>query len=90
ALLIESGSYELLDKLIVVTAPLSLRIERIKSRDPFRSEKEIMSIIDKQLSDSVREGKADFILKNNESELLIEQVLKLDKYFKELHESLFQ
>lgn len=82
ALLIESGSYKKLDKLIVVTAPIELRIKRVKSRDSFRSEREIKTIIDKQLSDQEREGKADFILKNDESELLINQVLKLDEYFR--------
>jgi dephospho-CoA kinase len=83
ALLIESGSYQQLDKLIVVTAPVDLRIKRVKSRDPFRDEAEIAAIIDKQLSDQERKDKADFILKNDESELLIIQVLKLDEYFKQ-------
>lgn len=82
ALLIESGSYLQLDKLIVVTAPTPLRIERIKSRDSFRSQQEIESIIANQLSDEERESKADFIIKNDESELLIEQVLELDRQFR--------
>jgi len=82
ALLIESGSFQQLDKLIVVTAPVDLRIKRIKSRDPFRDEAEISAIIDKQLSDEERKDKADFILKNDESELLITQVLELDKLFR--------
>lgn len=82
ALLIESGSYKQLDKLIVVTAPVDLRKKRIKSRDPFRDEVEIAAIIEKQLSDKEREEKADFVLKNDESELLIPQVLKLDEYFR--------
>tara|TARA_R110000868_G_scaffold183737_4_gene425029 strand:+ start:101 stop:688 length:588 start_codon:yes stop_codon:yes gene_type:complete len=83
ALLIESGSYLQLDRLIVVTAPTQLRIDRIKSRDSFRSEQEIEAIIANQLSDEERESKADFILKNDESELLIEQVLALDKQFRQ-------
>lgn len=82
ALLIESGSYKQLDKLIVVTSPVDLRKKRIKSRDPFRDEVEIKAIIEKQLSDKEREEKADFILKNDESELLIPQVLELDKHFR--------
>ena len=82
ALLIESGSYLQLDKLIVVTAPTQLRIDRIKSRDSFRSEQEIEAIITNQLSDEERESKANFIIKNDESELLIEQVLGLDRQFR--------
>lgn len=84
ALLIESGSYQQLDKLIVVTAPIGLRITRIKNRDPFRSESEIRNIMAKQLSDQEREASADFLIKNNESELLVAQVLELDKYFRSL------
>ncbi|MFY0654631.1 MAG: dephospho-CoA kinase [Cyclobacteriaceae bacterium] len=82
ALLIESGSYLQLDKLVVVRSPLELRISRIQSRDPFRSEEEILSIIKNQLSDEEQESKADFIINNNEQELLIEQVLELDKNFR--------
>lgn len=84
ALLIESGSYQQLHKLIVVTAPIDLRIARIKKRDPFRSESEIKNIMAKQLSDQEREARADFLIKNNESELLIAQVLELDKYFRDI------
>ncbi|MEQ6118860.1 dephospho-CoA kinase [Reichenbachiella sp. MALMAid0571] len=83
ALLIESGSYLQLDKLIAVTAPTQLRIARIKSRDSFRSQQEIEAIIANQLSDEERESKADFIIKNDESELLIAQVLRLDKQFRQ-------
>jgi len=82
ALLIESGSYLQLDKLIVVTAPTPLRIDRIKSRDSFRSQQEIEAIIANQLSDEERESKADCIIKNDESELLIEQILSLDEQFR--------
>lgn len=84
ALLIESGSYQQLDKLIVVTAPIDLRIARIKKRDPFRTESEIRNIMAKQLSDQEREDRADFIIKNDESELLTAQVLDLDKYFRDI------
>ena len=76
ALLIESGSYLSLDKIIVVQAPLELRVERVKQRDAFRSEDEIMAIISKQLSDNERAALADVIIQNDESQLLVKQVLK--------------
>ncbi len=81
ALLIESGAYKQLDKLIHVIAPIDLRIKRIKNRDVFRSEKEILKIINNQLSDKERNNQADFIINNDESELLITQVLELHKKF---------
>jgi len=79
ALLIESGSYKQLDKLIVVTSPLELRVNRIKSRDSFRSEKEIKKIISSQSSEQSKIDLADYIITNNEENLLIPQVLEIDK-----------
>lgn len=79
ALLIEAGSYKQLDFLIVVTAPEALRVERIKKRDPFRSEDEIKSILSNQLSDGEREKLADFVIVNDERILVIPQVMEIDK-----------
>ena len=79
ALLAESDSGSLLDKLIVVTSPIALRVARIKKRDTFRSEEEIENIIKNQTSDEHKEKLADFIIRNNESLLLIPQVIKIDK-----------
>lgn len=78
ALLVETGSYKLLDKLILVVSPEELRINRIKKRDPFRSETEIKGIISKQTSDIEKSKFADFIINNNEEELLIPQVIKIN------------
>lgn len=81
ALLIESSSYQDLDALINVTCPMELRIERIKSRDPFRTEDEIKGIMGKQLSDDKRNEFAHHIIANDEKELLIPQVLTLHEQF---------
>ncbi|UXP33805.1 dephospho-CoA kinase [Reichenbachiella agarivorans] len=81
ALLIESGSYQSLDALINVTSPMEIRIARIKKRDSFRSEEEIKGIINKQLSDEERNRIADYILHNDEQQLLIPQVLALHEKF---------
>ncbi|MDH5366109.1 MAG: dephospho-CoA kinase [Cyclobacteriaceae bacterium] len=81
ALLYESGSYQLLDKIIVVTAPESLRISRTLLRDPHRSKVEIQSIISKQMPEHEKLERADYVIKNDESELLIQQVLDLHKIF---------
>lgn len=79
ALLVETGSYKQLDKLIVVTAPQQLRVERIKARDSFRSEKEIENIIANQSADKEKIELADFIIVNDEKTLLILQVIEIDK-----------
>lgn len=83
ALLFESGSYKELDKIIVVTAPLDLRIERVLKRDTHRSAADIEAIISKQLSEEEKIGRANFVIVNDNSQSLIEQVLKLDSIFRE-------
>ena len=77
ALLVESGSYKALDKLIVVTAPLAIRIARIEQRDQ-RSVEEIKSIIDRQLTDEKKIAEADFVISNDNHSLVIPQVLAID------------
>jgi len=81
ALLFESGSYLQLDEVILVTAPTELRMERVKSRDPQRSNGEIKAIIDKQMSEEERIKLASHIIINDESELVTRQVLKLYNKF---------
>lgn len=84
ALLIESGSYKSLDKLINVSAPRALRIERIKARDTFRSEEEIHNIIDKQLPESRRIELSNYVIKNDMKSPLLAQVIHLDKEFRKM------
>ncbi len=78
----ESDSYKQLDKIIVVSAPLELRIKRVLVRDPQRTEAEVKSIIDRQLSEEEKCKRADFVVVNNEKELLIPQIVALDKKFR--------
>lgn len=87
ALLYESGSYKELDKVIVVTAPLDLRIARIQSRDPQRSKKEILGIISKQMPEEEKAQKADFIVYNDEKQMLIPQVLTIHQALMNLSKS---
>ncbi|GAB3929050.1 dephospho-CoA kinase [Larkinella terrae] len=75
-----------LDKLIVVQSPLELRIHRIHKRDPHRSEKEIKNIISRQISDEERIEMADYVIYNNETQLLIPQVVRLHEIFSRAEE----
>lgn len=70
-----------LDKLIVVQSPLELRMQRIKKRDPHRNEQEIQNIISRQMGDEERLKMADYVIYNNETQLLIPQVVQLHKLF---------
>lgn len=81
ALLIESGAAKKLDRLIVVLSPVRLRIQRVLQRDPERSEQEVLNIIDNQISDMEKEKAADYLIVNDETRLVIPQVLELHKRF---------
>ena len=81
ALLFEAGSYQQLDKIVVVAAPERLRIERVKQRDPHRSEEQIKSIIGSQMPQEEKMKRADFTIVNDECSLLIPQVLRLHDLF---------
>jgi dephospho-CoA kinase len=81
ALLFEAGSAARLDKIIVVSAPVSLRIQRVLQRDTQRSEEEIKKIIASQMPEDEKVRRADFVVVNDEHQLLIPQVLELHRQF---------
>lgn len=81
ALLIESGSAEKLDKLIVVFAPKLIRIKRILKRDPHRTPEEIENIMNNQMDEQEKMKRADYVIVNDESRLVIPKVLDLHDRF---------
>ena len=81
ALLIETGSSEKLDKLILVTAPEEVRMERVLGRDNHRSKEDTAAIMQKQLSDEEKKKKSDIVLINDGTTLHIPQILKLHEEF---------
>lgn len=84
ALLFESGSYQKLDATINVHAAAELRLQRTLSRDPHRKENDVLTIMNKQLSDAERLKLADYIIYNDESKSIIKQVISLDHQLKGL------
>lgn len=81
ALMKAAGSGNSLDSVIVVQAPVALRIERIRQRDPQRSDAEIQQIIDRQISDAERARLANYVIENDESQLLLPQIIRLHDLF---------
>ena len=73
ALLFESGSHTELDKIIVVDAPLELRIRRILKRDGL-SEQETLARIGNQWPQETKLRQADFIIQNDGTSPLIPKV----------------
>jgi len=77
AIMIESGAYKDLDKLIVVNANREQKIKWIKKRDNLLLE-DIENRIQNQLSDKIRNQYADFIIENSSSKKeLKQQVLSI-------------
>jgi dephospho-CoA kinase len=85
ALLFEAGSFKLLDKIIVVAAPEQMRVSRVLKRDPQRTEEEVIRIIRNQMEEEEKLKRADFTIQNNETELVVPQVLKLHELFNSLN-----
>lgn len=80
ALLFESGSYQLCDLNILVVAPEKLKLDRVMQRDGVCADA-VKARMDKQFTDRQKLKLADYIIQNNESESLIEQVLRLHQVF---------
>lgn len=81
ALLFEAGSYKSLDRIVVVHANVEIRIKRVLKRDAHRTVEQIRAIVEKQMSDDEKLQRADNIVVNDESALLIPQVLLLHNEF---------
>lgn len=80
ALLFETGSFKTLDKIIVVTAPVQLRIQRVLLRDYHRNRKQVEEIIRNQMPEKQKIKQADFVVINDERHFLIDQVLKIHNF----------
>lgn len=76
ALFFESNSYRLQDAIILVTAPLELRIERVMKRDGL-SRGEVLKRIANQMPEEDKLKLADYIIVNDEISPLLPQVLKV-------------
>jgi dephospho-CoA kinase len=85
ALIFESGSAAGLDYVIGVKAPQSLRIKRVMDRDGF-SREDIMSRMDKQINEEMKMRLCDFVINNDEQELIFTQVLDLHSSFLKIAE----
>lgn len=85
ALLIESGSAKKLNHLIVVFAPKLLRIKRVLKRDPQRTLAEVEHIMKNQMDEEQMVKQADSIILNDETRLVIPQVLELHERFNSMN-----
>ena len=86
ALLFESGSAAGLDYVIGVTAPAALRIKRVMDRDGI-SREDVMSRMKRQIDEDIKMRLCDFVIRNDEQEMVLPQVLELHGRFMEMGNS---
>ena len=80
ALLFETQGYKRLDFTILVVAPVEIRIKRVMQRDSSGIE-DIKARMDKQLNDEQKLKLANYIIENNDRELLLPSILNLHSNF---------
>jgi dephospho-CoA kinase len=73
AILFESGFNQLVNKTLMVYAPLEKRIQRAILRDNL-SREAIISRIQNQLSDEIKKEQSDYVIYNDDEQALLPQV----------------
>lgn len=78
AILLDSGSFGVVDKVITVTAPLEERIERVVKRNNLTRE-QILERIRNQSSDEFKVSRSDYVIDNSDNKLIIPEILRIHK-----------
>ncbi len=76
AILFESGSHKDCDAVICVSATKDIRVKRVMDRDQV-SAAEVEARMAKQMPQTEKEKRSDFVIQNNGDESLISQVIKI-------------
>lgn|SRR5690606_22203347 len=83
ALIFENGAQDQYDRVLLVTAPKELRLERVMQRDAAQRE-DVLQRMDNQLADEHKKGLADFTLENLDLDTTKAKVAELHRIFKGL------
>lgn len=90
AILIESGFVDEIDCVVMVYAPLELRVERALRRDK-TSQEQIMKRVQSQMSDEDKCKRASFVIINDGEKPLIPQILELIAFlYQKIHYLCFE
>jgi len=81
AIIFENGLEKSFDRIINVSCPENIRLERIKKRDSL-SDNEIKSRMQWQWPDEKKNKLSDFVIVNDGSRFLIPQIIKIHKELK--------
>lgn len=80
AILFESNAYRICDIKVTVSSPEKLRISRVIQRKNMTMGK-LKAIMLHQIPESEKVNRSDYVIENNESRLLIPQILQLHQTF---------
>lgn len=80
ALMFEAGSSFNLDFLIGVYAPQAVRIQRVMQRDHI-TRQDVLNRMSKQIDENLKMKLCDFVIVNDEQQLVIPQVIALHEKF---------
>jgi dephospho-CoA kinase len=78
ALIFESAAAEGLTGVIGVSAPINLRIQRVMQRDAC-TKIEVEQRMHHQISDTIKLKLCDWVIENNDQDLIVPQVLKIQE-----------
>jgi dephospho-CoA kinase len=81
AILFETGSYHGFDFIIMVATDEKERIGRVMKRDQV-SEEAILQRIRNQMDDAKKIALSDFVIENNDNQMIIPKILELDNLLK--------
>lgn len=82
AIIFENKQASTFDRIILVTAPEKIRIDRVTKRDRLKAN-DVQKRINNQLSDEIKKKKSDYIIINDNIQLILPQILKIDKQIRE-------
>lgn len=80
ALMFESAAASGVDYIIGVYAPIDIRIKRVMNRDGI-SRQDVLDRMNRQINEEIKMKLCDFVIQNDEQQLVIPQVLKLHEAF---------
>ncbi|MFA9390480.1 MAG: dephospho-CoA kinase [Prolixibacteraceae bacterium] len=76
AIIFENGHSDRFDKIITVSAPLQLKIERCMLRDGISKEK-VLERMKNQLSDAIKVKQSDYVIVNDNKEMILPQIVDI-------------
>jgi len=86
AILFESGTYKILDRVITVVAPVEERIDRVMRRNNLTRE-QVLDRIRNQSDDESKISKSDYVVNNSENEMIIPAIIKIHNDLKNIKNS---